>query len=171
VDVVGLAARRVDAAAGCGAVLVADLESAAEPGWCGAVGASDVEHLAPALPDDVGETGLIHRAAAGGAGGSGDDGGEVGVAEDPGDRRGREERFADPGKAQGPTDAVGEFVGVDGEGHVGALGVLGAERSGVEAAAGQVGQSEGVQVVTAVLLAERVGALLAGGLVLRSERP
>jgi hypothetical protein len=55
VDVVGLASGRVDAAAGCGAVLVADLECSAESRWCGAVGASDVEHLPSALPDDVGE--------------------------------------------------------------------------------------------------------------------
>jgi hypothetical protein len=52
VDVVGLAPCWVDAAAGCGAVLVADLEGFAESWWCGAVGASDVEHLPPAFPDD-----------------------------------------------------------------------------------------------------------------------
>jgi hypothetical protein len=107
VDVVGLAPGRVDAAAGGGAVLVADLECSAQAWWCGAVGASDVEHLAAAFGDGVGELVAADRVASRGVcadrvvvaaasgpadvcrlatgrvGGAGDDGGEVGVAEDP----------------------------------------------------------------------------------------
>jgi hypothetical protein len=55
VDVVRFAAGGVDAAAGCGAVLVADLECSAQSRGCGAVRASDVEHLPALLADDVGE--------------------------------------------------------------------------------------------------------------------
>jgi hypothetical protein len=140
VDMVRFASAGVDAAAGGGAVLVADLERSAQSSWCGAVGASDVEHLAPAVPDDVSEPGPIRDpAAVGGAGGAGDDSGEVGVAEDPRHGCGREEVLADPGKAQGATDAVGQVVDVDGEGHVGALGVLRAQQCTVEAAVGEVG--------------------------------
>jgi hypothetical protein len=171
VDVVGLAPCWVDAAAGCGAVLVADLECSAQAWWCGAVGASDVEHLPPAVPDHVGEPGPVRRPDTVGVGGVGDDGGEVGVAEDSGDRRRREQCLAHAGEAQGPADAVDEVVDVHGQSHVRSLRVLGPEDRTVEAAAGEVREGEGVEVVAAVLAAQGVGALLAGGLVLRAEGP
>jgi hypothetical protein len=172
VDVVGLAAGRVDAAAGCGAVLVADLECSAESRWCGAVGASDVEHLPPTFPNHVRQSAWSRVAvvgAAGGVGGTGEDTGEVGVAEDPRDRRRGKQCLADAGEAKRPAEAVDEVVDVDGEGYVGTLRMLGPDRPGVEAAAGQVGQCQRVEVVAAVFAAQVVGALLAGGLVLRPE--
>jgi hypothetical protein len=174
VDVVGFASGGVDAAAGCGAVLVTDLERLAESRWCGAMGASDVEHLPPTFPDHVRQSARSRMAVVGAAGvvaGAGEDGGDVGVAEDPRDRRGREECLAHAGEAKGPADAVDQVVDVDGEGHVGALRVLGPDRPAIETAPGEVREGERVEVVAAVLLAEGVGALLAGGLVLRSEGP
>ena len=73
-----------------------------------------------------------------------------------------------PHAATGPPGeaAVNEILDMHRHRHVGALRVPGAHRGGVEAAAGEVGQGEGVEVVAAVPAADRVGALVAGGLVL-----
>jgi hypothetical protein len=68
-DVVRLAPRRVDGAAGRDAAAIADLKGATEPGWRGSLRASDVEHLTTLLvqpsPERVGRVAAVHAVAVG----------------------------------------------------------------------------------------------------------